>query len=83
MDAYLKNKIKKRIKARWKIVLGSAIFLTVGVVLFLVGMTGFGWSIIKWLQSWYAIATLVCVIGGILLFVWCCSFKRKWEILNG
>lgn len=77
-----KRKIKKWFQRKWKWLLGSAIFLTIGLVVMLVGFSVTGWSLIKWLQSRYAITTFVCVIGGTFLLLMAFLFKKQVEIMK-
>lgn len=77
-----KKKIKTFFKTKWKILLGSGIFLTVGLVVMLVGFSVTGWSIIAWLQSPFATTTLIFVLGGIFLLVFAFLFKKQVEIMK-
>lgn len=80
MNYNTKRKIKKWFKAKWKILLGSGIFLTVGLVVMLVGFSVTGWSIIKWLQSPFATTTIIFVLGGVFLLVLAFVLKKQVEI---
>ena len=82
MDYNTKRKIKKWFKSKWKFLLGSGIFLTVGLVVMLVGFSVTGWSIIKWLQSPFATTTIIFVLGGIFFLVLAFFVKKQAEILK-
>lgn len=69
MNYNTKRKIKKFFKEKWKVLVGSGAFLLVGGVVMLIGFSVTGWSIIKWLQSPFAITTLIFVLAGIFVFV--------------
>ena len=82
MNFSTKRKIKKFIKEKWKFLLGSAIFLTVGLVVMLVGFSLSGWSIIQWLHSPWAVTSLIFIVGGIFLFVMAILIKKQVELLQ-
>ena len=69
MNYNTKRKIKKFFKEKWKVLVGSGAFLLVGGVVMLIGFSVTGWSIMKWLQSPFAITTLIFVLAGIFVFV--------------
>lgn len=77
-----KKKLRRFFKSKWKQLLGGAVFLTVGLVVMLVGFYISGWSIVEWLQSPWAITTLIFVIGGIFLWVLAFFFKKQADTLN-
>lgn len=70
MDYSRKNKIKKFFKERYKFIIGSGIFLTIGATVALVGFQIAGWSIVEWLKSPFATTTIIfLVVGGFLLLM--------------
>ena len=69
MNYNTKRKIKKFFKEKWKVLVGSGAFLLVGGVVMLIGFSVTGWSIMKWLQSPFAITTLIFVLAGVFVFV--------------
>ncbi len=77
-----KKKIKKFFKEKWKVLLASGIFLTIGLVVMLVGFSITGWSIIAWLQSPFAVTTLIFVLGGLFFLVFAFLFKKQVEIMK-
>ena len=77
-----KKKIKKFFKEKWKVLLASGIFLTIGLVVMLVGFSITGWSIIEWLQSPFAVTTLIFVLGGLFFLVFAFLFKKQVEIMK-
>ena len=79
MEFNTKRKIKKWFKEKWKWLLGSGIFLTVGLVVMLVGFSVTGWSIIKWLQSPFATTTIIFIIFGAFLLIMAFLFKKQTE----
>lgn len=82
MNYEKKRKIKKWFKARWKFLLGSGIFLAVGVVVMLVGFSVTGWSLIKWLQSPFATTTIIFVIGGVFLLLMAFLIKKNADYMK-
>lgn len=82
MNYEKKRKIKKWFKARWKFLLGSGIFLTVGAVVMLVGFSMTGWSLIKWLQSPFATTTIICVLGGAFLLSMAFLIKKNADYMK-
>lgn len=82
MNYEKKRKIKKWFKARWKFLLGSGIFLTVGAVVMLVGFSMTGWSLIKWLQSPFATTTIIFVIGGVFLLSMAFLIKKNADYMK-
>lgn len=82
MNYEKKRKIKKWFKARWKFLLGSGIFLAVGVVVMLVGFSVTGWSLIKWLQSPFATTTIIFVIGGVFLLSMAFLIKKNADYMK-
>lgn len=82
MNFNTKRKIQKWFKAKWKFLLGSGIFLTVGLVVMLVGFSVTGWSIIKWLQSPFATTTIIFVLAGAIFLVLAFVIKKQVEILK-
>lgn len=79
MKYQTKKKIKKFFKTKWKILLGSGIFLTSGLVVMLVGMAISGWSIIDWLKSRYAITSIAFIIVGAFLLLLAFLIKKQME----
>ena len=77
-----KRTIKKWFKEKWKWLLGSGIFLTIGLVVMLVGMQISGWSIIKWLQSPWAVTTFIFLVGGAFLLIMAFLIKKQVEIMK-
>lgn len=77
MNSYKKKKIKKILKEKWGWFLASGIFLAVGIVALLIGFNMTGWSLIKWLQSPYAVTFFILLAIGIIcaitLFI---TYKR-------
>jgi hypothetical protein len=82
MNYEKKRKIKKWFKARWKFLLGSGIFLAVGVVVMLVGFSVTGWSIVKWLHSPFATTTIISVIGGVFLLSMAFLIKKNADYMK-
>ena len=82
MEYSTKRKIKKWFKSRWKLLLGSGLFLLTGGTVMLVGFSVTGWSIIKWLQSPFAVTTFVFVICGLFLFIMALLFKKQQDLLK-
>lgn len=82
MNFNTKRKIKKFFKEKWKFLLGSGIFLTIGLVVMLVGFSVTGWSLIKWLRSPFATTTIIFVIIGLFLFTLALVWKKQVEILK-
>ena len=78
-----KKKIKRFFKTKWKALLGGAIFLTIGLVVMLVGFSMSGWSIIEWLKSPWAITTFICLIIGLFLWILAFCLKKQADIMNG
>lgn len=77
-----KRKIKKWFKEKWKWLLGSGIFLTVGLVVMLIGFSMTGWSIIEWLKSPFCTTTIVFVLIGAFLLILAFAIKKQAEIFN-
>jgi len=77
-----KRKIKKWFKSKWKWILGSGIFLTIGLTVMMIGFSVTGWSLIKWLQSPFATTTIIFVLGGLFFLVMAFVFKKQMEILK-
>lgn len=75
-----KRKIKKFFKERWKFLLGSGIFLSIGLTVMLVGFSVTGWSIIKWLQSPFCTTTIICMLAGAFLLTLAFVLKKQAEI---
>ena len=82
MNYNTKRKIKKWFKERWKWLLGSGIFLTIGLVVMLVGFSVTGWSLIEWLKSPFAVTTIIFILGGAFLLVLAFAIKKQVEILQ-
>ena len=75
MNFYKKRKLKDFFRKRWYWFLGTGTFLIIGGTVAIVGFQLSGWSILSWLQSRYAVTTLIFVIaglfmGGCLLYFW-------------
>ena len=62
--------------------LSTGLFLLIGGAIALVGFSVTGWSIIKWLQSPYAITTLVFVLGGIYGLIMIIILYKKFEVMK-
>ena len=77
-----KKKIKKFFKAKWKWILGRAIFLTAGLVVMLIGFSMSGWSLIRWLQSPFATTTIICVLAGLFFLVLAFVLKKQVELMK-
>ena len=77
-----KRKIKKFFKEKWKFLLGSGIFLTIGLIVMIVGMYITGWNIMKWLKSPWATTTFIFLLGGIFLLTFAFLFKKQMEIMK-
>ena len=82
MNFTTKRKIRKFFQAKWKWLLGSAIFLTIGLVVMLVGFSLSGWSIIAWLKSPWAVTTIIFIVGGLFLLVMAFLLKKQVELLQ-
>ncbi len=82
MNYYTKKKIKNWFKAKWKWLLGSGIFLTAGLVVMLVGFSITGWSLIKWLQSPYAVTTFVFVGFGAFLSTMAFLIRKNIDLVK-
>ncbi len=77
-----KRKIKRFFRQKWKWLLGSAIFLTIGLVIMLIGMHISGWSIIAWLKSGYAITSIIFIVGGLFLLSLAFLLKKQFDALK-
>lgn len=77
-----KKKIKKFFKEKWKVLLTSGIFLTVGLVVMLIGFSITGWSIIEWLKSPWATTTIICVLAGLFFLLFAFLFKKQVELMK-
>lgn len=82
MNYDTKRKIQKWFKEKWKWLLGSGIFVTVGLVVMLVGFSVTGWSIVKWLQSPFATTSIIFIIIGAFVFVMALLVKKQKDILK-
>ena len=82
MNYYTKRKLKNWFKEKWKILLGSGIFLSIGLTVMLIGFSVTGWSLIKWLKSPFATTTFIFVIGGILLFIFAIFLKKQADLIK-
>ena len=82
MEYSTKRKIQKWFKQRWKMLLGSGIFLLTGGIVMLVGFSVTGWSLIKWLQSPWAMTTIIFVIAGLFIFIMALLIKKQQDLLK-
>ena len=82
MNYNTKRKIKTWFKEKWKWLLGSGIFLTIGLIVMFVGFSMTGWSFIKWLQSPFAVTTIIFILGGAFLLVLAFAIKKQVDILK-
>lgn len=69
MKYQTKKKIKNFFQTNWKWLIGTAVFLAVGVSALLIGFSMTGWSIIDWLKSPYAVTFFVLLGVGVLFLV--------------
>lgn len=67
LDGYKKYKLKKFWQKKKAWIIGTGSFLLVGIIVLLIGFRMTGWSIIKWLQSPYAITCFVCLSVSLLI----------------
>lgn len=77
-----KRKIKKWFKEKWKFLLGSGIFLTIGLAVMLIGFSVTGWSLIEWLHSPWCVTTIIFLLTGITFLTFAFFFKKQLEIFK-
>ena len=65
MKSLTKKKIKTLFKKRLGWLIGSGVFLIVGIVLLFVGFSITGWDFVKWLNSPYATTTIILLVLGV------------------
>lgn len=82
MDYNTKRKIQKWFQEKWKWILGSGIFLLAGITVMLIGFSVSGWSIVKWLQSPYAVTTIIFLIIGTFLLIMAFLIKKQHDIMK-
>ena len=82
MEYETKKKIKRFIRDKWKWLLGSGIFLIAGTVIMLVGFSMSGWSIVRWLQSPFAVTTIIFIVGGVFLLIMAFLIKKHIDIMK-
>ena len=82
MNYEKKRKLKKWWKSKWKWMLASGIFLTVGVVVMMIGFSVTGWSIVKWLQSPFAMTTIIFVVCGAFVFTMALLIKKNADYMG-
>jgi len=78
MKEYKWKKFKLACKKRFKLLLGSGIFLLCGIICWIIGAFLSGENPIKWLTSPFAITIYTC-LAVVLLFV---GFVVIWEYRN-
>lgn len=62
---YKKRKLKDYLaKNKW-IIIGTGSFLTTGLIVMLIGFAISGWSLIKWLQSPFALTFFIMLVLGL------------------
>lgn len=79
MDSFKKYEFKQKIKKYKPILIGSGIFLVVGMIAWIVGCYMSGANIVEWLTSPFAITCYIIIAIGvcILLFILFCFFIGK------
>lgn len=82
MNFVKKLKFKMFLKKRWYVILGAATLPTIALVVGLVGFSINGWSIVRWLQSRFAVAFFVCLIFGILFLAAFIYYWFRFKILE-
>ena len=75
-----KRKIKHFFKERLKWLVGSGIFLAIGLTVMLIGFQMSGWSIIAWLKSPWAVTSLIFIVTGSFLLLMAFLIKKQMEI---
>ena len=69
MKSLAKKKIKTFFKKKLGWIIGSGVFLVLGIVVFFVGLSVTGWDFVKWINGPYATTTLILLILGIACIV--------------
>ena len=82
MNFALKLRIKTFWKKRWPIIVGSGSFLLIAGIILLVGFGLSGWSIVRWLQSGYAVTFFVLLFLGVFLAGWALFQWFRFKILE-
>ncbi|MCR4661691.1 MAG: hypothetical protein K5765_06830 [Clostridia bacterium] len=77
-----KRKAKQFLKNKWKWLLGSGIFLSVGIIVMLIGFSVTGWSFINWLQSPFATTTFIFLLGGTFLLILGFLIKKQTDLMK-
>lgn len=69
MKSLAKKRIKTFFKKKLGWIIGSGVFLVLGIVVFFIGLSVTGWDFVKWINSPYATTTLILLILGIACIV--------------
>ena len=65
MKSLAKKKIKTFFKKKLGWIIGSGIFLVLGIVVFFVGLSVTGWDFVKWINGPYATTTIILLVLGV------------------
>jgi len=82
MNFYQKKKVRDFFKKSWGFFVGSGAFLLIASIIAIVGFSITGWSIVKWIQSPYAVTTAVFVVLGALIIAFIYVLWKRHNILK-